>query len=178
MDKVFIYWDNSNIFHEAQRLAMENNSGPDARYRVRIDFANMFRLAHADRPVERAIAAGSVPPEMRQLWNRLENQGIEVRLFNRVRADSGEQQIPDTVLQLQMLRDALRHNGDPGIVVLLRETARDIRRERASTSRWSRCSRRDGGLRFCRGNTRATSVCAVGLRRTARSSRWTTSTIR
>ncbi len=119
MDKVFIYWDNSNIFHEAQRLAMEHNRGPDARYRVRIEFENMLRLAHADRPVEKAIAAGSVPPEMRQLWNRLENQGVEVRLFNRVRADSGEQQMPDTILQLQMLRDALKHNGDPGIAVLL-----------------------------------------------------------
>ena len=119
MDKVFIYWDNSNIFHEAQRLAMENNSGPDARYRVRIDFANMFRLAHADRPVHKAIAAGSVPPEMRQLWNRLENQGIEVRLINRVRADSGEQEMPDRILQLRMLEDALDYNGDPGIVVML-----------------------------------------------------------
>ena len=54
MDKVFIYWDNSNIFHEAQRLAEERNNGPDARYRVRINFSNMLRLAHADRPVERA----------------------------------------------------------------------------------------------------------------------------
>ena len=76
MDKVFIYWDNSNIFVEAQRFAEERNSGPDARYRVRIDFTNMLRLAHADRPVEKAHAAGSVPPEMRQLWNRLESQGV------------------------------------------------------------------------------------------------------
>ena len=34
MDEVFVYWDNSNIFHEAQRLADEEV--PDARYRVRI----------------------------------------------------------------------------------------------------------------------------------------------
>lgn len=26
-DKVFIYWDNSNIFHEAQRLADERDAG-------------------------------------------------------------------------------------------------------------------------------------------------------
>ena len=67
---VFIYWDNSNIFHEAQRLAPEHDDGPDARYRVRIHFENLLRLAHADRPVQRALAAGSVPPEMRQLWHR------------------------------------------------------------------------------------------------------------
>ena len=50
MDRVFIYWDNSNIFYEAQRLAEERNEGTDARYRVRINFDNLLRLAHADRP--------------------------------------------------------------------------------------------------------------------------------
>ncbi len=77
MEKVFIYWDNSNIFHEAQRLAEEFEGGPDARYRVRIHFDNLLRLAHADRPVQRALAAGSVPPEMRQLWNRMEERGSQ-----------------------------------------------------------------------------------------------------
>ena len=72
MESVFIYWDNSNIFHEAQRLAAEQEEGPGARYRVRIHFENMLRLAHADRLLRKARAAGSVPPEMRQLWNRME----------------------------------------------------------------------------------------------------------
>ena len=119
MDKVFIYWDNSNIFLEAQRLAEERNSGPDARYRVRIDFTNMLRLAHADRPVEKAHAAGSVPPEMRQLWNRLEGQGVEVQLFTVAAPEFGEGRRCPTVLQLRMLEDALDYNGDPGIAVLL-----------------------------------------------------------
>ena len=77
MENVFIYWDNSNIFHEAQRLAEEREESPGARYRVRINFDNMLRLAHADRVLEQAFAAGSVPPEMRQLWNRLESNGVE-----------------------------------------------------------------------------------------------------
>ena len=119
MDSVFIYWDNSNIFLEAQRLAEERNGGPDARYRVRIHFENLLRLAQADRPLQKARAAGSVPPEMRQLWNRLENQGVEVQLFDRGNAGSGEQEMPDRVLQLRMLEDALDNNGDPGIVALL-----------------------------------------------------------
>ena len=72
MESVFIYWDNSNIFHEAQRLAEEQEEGTGARYRVRIHFENMLRLAHADRLLRKARAAGSVPPEMRQLWNRME----------------------------------------------------------------------------------------------------------
>ena len=119
MDKVFIYWDNSNIFVEAQRLAEEVNEGPGARYRVRINFDNMLRLAHADKPVEKAFAAGSVPPEMRQLWNRMESNGVEVQLFDRGSSGRGEQEIPDRFLQLRMLEDALDYNGDPGIVVLL-----------------------------------------------------------
>ena len=119
MDKVFIYWDNSNIFHEAQRIADERNQSPNARYRVRINFDNMLRLAHADRPVQRALAAGSVPPEMRQLWNRMEYSGVEVRLFDRGSPGRGEQEIPDQVLQLRMLKDALAYISDPGIAVLL-----------------------------------------------------------
>lgn len=119
MEKVLIYWDNSNIFHEAQRLAEEQEEGPDARYRVRIHFENLLRLAHADRPVQKAVAAGSLPPEMRQLWNRMESHGVEVHLFDRGSAEQGEREVPDRLLQLRMLEDALDFNGDPGIVVLL-----------------------------------------------------------
>ena len=119
MDRVFIYWDNSNIFHDAQRLAEEKEESPGARYRVRIHFENMLRLAHADRPVQKALAAGSIPPEMRQLWNRLESQDLEVHLYDRGSPERGEQEMPDRVLQLRMLEDALDFNGDPGIVALL-----------------------------------------------------------
>ncbi len=119
MDSVFIYWDNSNIFHEGQRIAEERGEGAAARYRVRINFDNMLRLAHADRPVAHAVAAGSIPPEMRQLWNRLESNGVQVQLFDRGSPDRGEQEMPDRLLQLRMLEDALDYNGDPGIVVLL-----------------------------------------------------------
>ena len=119
MDKVFIYWDNSNIFIEAQRLAEERDEGPDARYRVRIHFDNLLRLAHADRLVENAFAVGSVPPEMRQLWNRMESRGIRVELFDRGESRRGEQEMPDRLLQLKMLQDALDYNGHPGTVVLL-----------------------------------------------------------
>jgi hypothetical protein len=119
MEEVFVYCDNSNIFIEAQRIAEERNEHVDARYRVRINFDNMLRLAHADRPMRKAITAGSVPPELRQLWNRMEHQGVRVELFNRIRADLGEQEIPDQRLQLEMMKDALIWADDPGIVVLL-----------------------------------------------------------
>ena len=119
MDRVFVYWDNSNVFHEAQRLAEQLEGTPEARYLVRIHFDNLLRLAHADQPLAKAVAAGSVPPEMRQLWNRMESAGVEVHLVDRYERDRGEQELPDRLLQLQMLEDALDNNGNPGVVSLL-----------------------------------------------------------
>ena len=72
-----------------------------------------------DRRLEKAVAAGSIPPEMRQLWNRMENNDVEVNLFDRGARDRGEQDTPDRWLQLRMLEDALDYNGDPGVVALL-----------------------------------------------------------
>ena len=121
-DRVFIYWDHSNIFIGAQMLAEEREEGPDApdvRYRVRVHFGNMLRLAHADREVSKAVAAGSVPPELRHLWNKLENRGVRVQLFDRGEPGRGEQDMPDRVLQLRMLEDGFDNNGNPGVVALL-----------------------------------------------------------
>ena len=119
MSGVFVYWDNSNIFHEAQRIAEERDGTAGARHLVRIHFDNLLRLARVDRPLTKAAAAGSVPPEMRQLWNRMENSGVEVNLFDRGARDRGEQEVPDRWLQLRMLEDGLDYNGNPGIVALL-----------------------------------------------------------
>ena len=82
MKQVFIYWDNSNSFISAQEAAVERE-GEETRSRVRIHFRNLLALAHAGRPIERAIAVGSIPPELRQVWNRLENEDVEVRLLER-----------------------------------------------------------------------------------------------
>ena len=119
MDRVFVYWDNSNIFHEAQRLADEREGTPGARYLVRVHFDNLLRLALAERPLAKAVAAGSIPPEMQQLYNRMENRGVAVQLFDRGEQSRGEQEVPDRWLQLRMLEDALDNNGTPGIVSLL-----------------------------------------------------------
>ncbi len=116
-DRVFIYWDNSNLFIGARALASELE-GADAYYRVRLQFQKLLRLAHADRPVERAYAVGSVPPELRAVWNRLEGTGVEVDLFERGET-SGREQAVDHALQTRMLRDLIDNNGNPGVVVLL-----------------------------------------------------------
>lgn len=117
MDRVFIYWDNSNIFISAQEAAVERE-GADARHRVRIDFRNMLELAHAGRPVHSALAVGSIPPELRHVWNRLEGEGVTVRLLERGALHGGEQGV-DSDLQAAMLRDGLDYIEDPGIAVLL-----------------------------------------------------------
>ena len=115
---VFIYWDNSNIYIGAQSVAIAREEGPGARNLIRVNFENMLRLAHADRPMKRAVAAGSVPPEMRRLWYQLEAKGVEVHLFDRGE-NRGEQDMPDKMLQLRMLEDGFDNNGHPGIIVLL-----------------------------------------------------------
>ena len=55
---------------------------------------------------------------MRQVWNRLENEGLTVELLERGRVQGGEQGV-DQLLQTQMLRDTVDYNGAPGIAVLL-----------------------------------------------------------
>ena len=60
--KVFIYWDDSNIFVSAQEAAVERE-GEAVRFRVRIHFRNLLELAHARRDVEHATAVGSIHAE-------------------------------------------------------------------------------------------------------------------
>ena len=121
-ERVFIYWDNSNIFYGAQDEAVERE-GADARRRVRINFESILRLAHADRPVAKALVAGSIPPALRAVWERMRGQGVEVRLFDRGVVpgadDPGERDVPDRILQLRMLEDAVDFNGSPGVAVTL-----------------------------------------------------------
>ena len=117
MGRVFVYWDNSNIFISAQQVAAERE-GDSVRYRVRLHFRHLLELAHAGREIEHAIAVGSIPPELRHVWNRLENEGVTVQLLERG-ALQGREQGVDQSLQTAMLRDAFDYNGNPGIAVLL-----------------------------------------------------------
>ena len=117
MDKVFIHWDNSNIFISAQQVAIERE-GETARYRTRIHFRNLLELACAGREIEHAVAVGSIPPELRHVWNRLENEGVTIHLLERGAMEGREQGV-DQTLQTAMLRDAFDYNGDPGIAVML-----------------------------------------------------------
>lgn len=117
MKKVFVFWDNSNIFISAKTVAAEREGG-DAPYHIRIQFDHLLKLAVAGRELEYAIAVGSVPPPLRHVWNRLEQAGVKVELFERGSLTSREQAV-DQALQTHMLRKALDYNGVPGIAVML-----------------------------------------------------------
>ena len=117
MERVFVYWDDSNIFIGARMVAAERE-GEAVRARIRIHFRNLLELARAGREIEHAVAVGSIPPELRHVWNRLENEGVTVHWLERG-AMQGREQGVDQTLQTAMLRDAFDYNGDPGIVVML-----------------------------------------------------------
>lgn len=117
MDRVFIFWDNSNIFIGAKDIA-EQREGFQSRYSIRISFQALLDLCKAGRKVAEAIAVGSIPPEVRHVWNRLERAGVKVQLLERGYESHKEQGV-DAVLQTAMLRAALDNNGNPQTVVIL-----------------------------------------------------------
>jgi hypothetical protein len=117
MKKVFIFWDNSNIFISGRTVASENEGG-NAYYQLRLQFKNILELARAGREIEYAIAVGSVPPELRHVWNKMEQSGIKIELFERG-SDSNKEQAVDQALQVHMLRKTIDYNGTPGIAVML-----------------------------------------------------------
>ena len=117
MEKVFAYWDNSNILVSAQQAAGERE-GDAARYRVRLHFRHLLDLVCGGRDIEHATAVGSIPPELRHVWNRLENEGFSVQTLEQSALQVRGLDV-DRVLTVAMMRDALDYSGDPGIAVVL-----------------------------------------------------------
>ena len=93
--------------------------GDDAAYRVRINFHNiMMDFACEKRKVAKAVAAGSVPPEMKKVWKQME-QGIRTEVIDRSEMGGSEKDLPDLKLQREMLLDGMTNHKTPGTVVLL-----------------------------------------------------------
>ena len=103
--RVHVFWDDSNIFIEGQRYAGQKEGYAFARS-LRIHFANMLQLATASRNVGTGVCVGTIPPELRELWDRLRATGIAVEIFERG-AQSRREQGTDQCLQVHMLRAAL-----------------------------------------------------------------------
>lgn len=113
---VHIFWDNSNIFIPAQYVATQRDGVLRAKG-IRIHFDNLLSLAQAGRNVGTGICVGSVPPDLRKLWDRLGAVGVKVELFERG-AGSGTEQGVDQCLQVHMLR-AIADVMPPAVAVLL-----------------------------------------------------------
>ena len=114
--KVYIFWDNSNIFISAKNVAQKKERTYTVQD-VRVAFDNMFHLAHADRSVGKALAVGTIPPEQSAMWERFRESGVDVELYERG-ARSGTEQSVDSRIQVEMLRQ-LADNKVPQIAVLL-----------------------------------------------------------
>ena len=113
----YVFWDHS-LPVEAQNIAEEmerEELGEDVRRRLCIDFHNMLVLANENKPLAKVVAAGSLPPEMKAVWQRLEREGVKTEICDRNLIDSSERDVPDLYLQKEMLRDGLR--TDPVILL-------------------------------------------------------------
>lgn len=114
---VLLFIDNSNIFISGKSVA-EQNEGHDARYAYRLEFEHLLELALAQRKLVRAYVVGSIPPEEKSIWEKLEAvTGVTQELFERG-AESGKEQGLDQCLQVNMLR-AISDYKSPQICVLL-----------------------------------------------------------
>jgi hypothetical protein len=115
-----IFWDQSNIFHCAQAACDDHGMGqePGHRYDLRLNFQAMYDFASMGRTIEKAIAVGSVPPDMEALWRQLEHSGVSVELWERG-AESGKEQSVDEAIQLHMMRSLADRIGAPAVAVVL-----------------------------------------------------------
>ena len=115
-ERVHIFWDNSNIFIPARFAATEREKG-FADSGIRIQFDNLIALARAGRELAGAMCVGSVPPDLRRVWERLEvSTGIKPELYERGAASRKKQGV-DQCLQVHMLRAVT--DNPPGVAVLL-----------------------------------------------------------
>ncbi len=114
--KVYIYWDNSNIFISSKTVSQERE-GTYAERGIRIQFDNLYKLATANRNIAKACCIGSVPPDLQEVWDRIRSTGVNVETYERGK-DSSKEQGLDQCLQVHMLRD-IADNQEPQIVVLL-----------------------------------------------------------
>jgi uncharacterized LabA/DUF88 family protein len=118
---VHIFWDNSNLFHRAQDTCDNRKDGtglePGRRWDLRLKFPALFDFARAGRTVTKAVAAGSVPPDLAAVWDRLGDAGFIVELQERG-AMSGKEQGVDQALQLEMMNSAM-DSLNPAVAVLL-----------------------------------------------------------
>jgi NYN domain len=111
-----IFWDHSNLYSGARRLAAARESASVVGD-VRIHYESLFELAHAHRPVSKAVCVTSSNTlDVTGVTGSLSSIGLQVELYERGARTHGEQAV-DQALQVHMLR-ALA-DQPPGVAVLL-----------------------------------------------------------
>jgi hypothetical protein len=117
---VHIFWDNSNLFARAQDTCDDRKGrGKERGHRseARLNFRRIFDFAACNRDVEKAVAVGSIPPDLADLWERLGKVGLIVDLQERG-AQSGKEQGVDQALKLEMMNSVVDRKT-PAVAVLL-----------------------------------------------------------
>lgn len=112
-----MYWDCSGDTLAVGLTAEELEKEAEfARWRVKLDFNNLLKLAIADRPVKQAVVCGSPPPELKLLCNRL---GVKLAVHP---CDGlGKDQIMESlqILMLQDCVDCIVKQENPSTAVLI-----------------------------------------------------------
>lgn len=114
---VLLFIDNSNIYISGKDVA-DQKDGAGSRHNYRMEFEHLLTLALAGRPLLKAFVVGSIPPEEKAIWDRLERStGVKPELYERGSVTGGEQGL-DQCLQVHMLR-AISDYPEPQVAVLM-----------------------------------------------------------
>jgi len=111
---VFVYVDNSNIFHEGQRFAEKFRN--EDRYGFRLHFPSFLSVLVSSEKPKEVVWGGSVPPPDDTVWSRLSALGVEPVLIPR--GPGGENETVDNSIQLYMHRHVRKYRQSPGTIVL------------------------------------------------------------
>lgn len=114
---ILLFIDNSNIYIAGKDIS-DQRDGIGSRHNFRMEFDNLLELALAGRPLLKAFVVGSIPPEEKAIWDRLEEAtGVKPELYERGSVTGAEQGL-DQCLQVHMLR-AISDYSEPQIAVLM-----------------------------------------------------------
>jgi hypothetical protein len=121
-ERVFMYYDNSNMFIESKKLAarrQEFRHGIDEDPRARLDVGKLFDLASAGRKVFEANLYGSVPPPSDSFWKAIEQRKIKVKRFPKSKITKKEKRT-DTDMTADAVEDILinkDYKGEQSIIL-------------------------------------------------------------
>ena len=118
MDRVFVYWDNSNIFISAQQVAAEREGVTLLAIGSVCNFGICWSWPARGGRSSTPSRSAPFPRRCGTYGTTWKTKGSRCNCWNAARFRDGEQGV-DQSLQTAMLRDAFDYNGDPGIAVLL-----------------------------------------------------------